>query len=148
MALQSGYKLFSFVIANERSGIGICMKKVLKLYVLFLGVILLITVAACTKLCDSGYEGGNCNVEIRAIFEGTWHAIDTPGNLTYSDTIAPAASISGVTLSRSFAHNYFMHVIYASVSKNVVTISLQQPDSATFEVQGSGVINNNGTVIT
>jgi hypothetical protein len=123
------------------------MSGIIKLCVLFIAFAALVASAACTKLCASGYEGNTCNIEVRTKFEGIWSAIDTPGSLAYKDTISPVSSISGVSISPSFAQNYFVHSIHASVSGTTISIPLQQPDSVNHLVQGTGVIDKTGHTI-
>jgi len=103
---------------------------------------LLLVLGACSKLCNSGYEGSRCNVLSITKFEGNWSAVDTPGNLNYTDTITKGVAINDIILSPSFANHHFTHAINASVLENVVTIPYQQPDSASNFVQGSGTLNS------
>jgi hypothetical protein len=103
--------------------------------------LLMLAIGACSKLCNSGYEGSRCNVLTTAKFEGQWGAVDTPGNIIYLDTIAQGAALGGITLSASFAGHHFSHTINASVSEDVLTIPYQQPDSANNFVQGTGTIS-------
>ena len=123
------------------------MKWKVKFFIFSISLVMVIAFAGCTKLCTSGYEGNNCNTESRLKFEGVWNAIDTPGNLTYPDTIAAGGNISALTLSGAFAWHYFSHSINAVASGNTITISLQQPDSALYMVQGTGTINNKQSTI-
>ena len=52
-------------------------------------ILFLMIAGSCTKLCNSGYEGSRCNVLTTTKFTGVWNAVDTPGNITYKDTISP-----------------------------------------------------------
>jgi hypothetical protein len=105
-------------------------------------IILVVLAASCSKLCHSGYEGSRCNVLTTAKFEGTWNAVDTPGNLTYKDTITAGAVINDIIISSSFAGHQFNHVINASVLGNAITIPLQRPDTTLNYVQGTGTISS------
>jgi hypothetical protein len=123
------------------------MKWKVKFFIFSISLVIVIAFAGCTKLCRSGYDGSNCNTESRLKFEGVWNAVDTPGNITYMDTIAPGGNISAVTLSKAFAGHFFSHNINAVVSGNTVTISLQQPDSALYTVQGTGTMDSKQSTI-
>ena len=103
--------------------------------------------SACTKLCRSGYEGSHCNDLSRPKFVGTWSAVDTPGNLIYTDTISNGSGVAGIIISKSFAGNYFSHAIYASASGPNITIAAQKPDSNLFVLQGTGTISTNDSII-
>jgi hypothetical protein len=105
-------------------------------------LLLLVAAAGCSKLCNSGYEGVRCNELVTAKFIGIWSAVDTPGNLTYSDTINQGTSINDINLSSSFAAHHFAHIIRASVATNAITIPYQQPDSGNTYLQGTGIISD------
>jgi hypothetical protein len=96
---------------------------------------------ACTKLCKSGYEGKNCNTEVRAKFEGTWFVIDTPAQPLYTNVVNAASNISTVEISSSFAQHHFSSPLYASVTGLYIYIPPQSPDG-TDSIQGSGTINS------
>ena len=104
-------------------------------------VISLMAMGACSKLCNSGYEGSRCNELTTTKFLGTWSAIDTPGNLAYTDTISQGGVLGDITLSTSFNSHHFNHIINASVQTDVVTIPYQQPDSGKDFVSGTGTIS-------
>jgi hypothetical protein len=106
-------------------------------------LIIVFIVAGCTKLCNSGYEGSRCNQLTTTKFIARWNAVDTPGNLTYTDTINQGPEINDITLSTSFAGHHFSHIINASVANNVITIPYQQPDSGGNFVKGTGTISDN-----
>jgi hypothetical protein len=101
------------------------------------------SITGCTKLCNAGYEGQHCNTPIRAKFEGTWKALDSPGNISYNVAISDGAGITGVTVSNNFASNYFTHNLNGIISEQTLTIPMQQPDSASHFVQGTGFLNGN-----
>ncbi|GEM_PF-3388157 len=104
-------------------------------------ILFLMIAGSCTKLCNSGYEGSRCNVLTTTKFTGVWNAVDTPGNITYKDTISPGMALGDITLSTSFAGHHFNHVINASVAADVITIPWQKPDSASNFVQGTGTLS-------
>ena len=103
-----------------------------------LGALLLIS--ACSKLCNSGYEGSSCNTLTITKFEGNWKAIDTPGNLQYTDTITKGVAINDITFSTAFAGHSFVHTVSASVLDSVITIPNQQPDQGGYFVRGTGIL--------
>ena len=110
--------------------------------------LLLLILGACTKLCNSGYEGKRCNILATSKFLGYWNVVDTPGNLTYTDTISQGAVLVNITLSSSFAGHHFNHIINASVIEEAITIPYQQPDSGGNFVQGTGTISSDNNHIT
>ena len=112
------------------------------------GFLLLSAIGACTKLCNSGYEGSKCNILTTSKFTGHWAAVDTPGNITYSDTINQGTVLGDITLSSSFAGHHFNHIINASVQNDAFTIPRQQPDSAGNYVQGMGNISSDHNTLT
>ncbi len=107
-----------------------------------MAVLLLLIAGSCSKLCNSGYEGSRCNVLATTKFTGVWAAVDSPGGVTYLDTISQGAVFGDITLSASFAGHHFSQVINASVSEDILTIPFQKPDTSNNYVQGSGTINS------
>ena len=105
------------------------------------------TFGACHKLCQSGYEGKNCNTEVRAAFEGAWTAVDSPGQLKYTDTISAGSYVSNILISSAFSNHYFSNPITATVNGNTATIVQQAPNSNMYYVSGTGTINTTGTQI-
>jgi hypothetical protein len=110
--------------------------------------IALLATCACSKLCNTGYEGSRCNVLTASKFEGNWSAVDTPGNLAYIDTISKGTAINDITLSASFTGHHFNHAISASVLENVITIPYQQPDTGNNFVKGTGTLSADNNHIT
>jgi hypothetical protein len=108
----------------------------------------LLIIAACTKLCSSGYEGTDCNTLAKTKFIGVWTVTLPPTGLAYLDTISSASGAPNVTISRAFAAFTFMHPINATVNNNIITIPEQEPDSNNDTVQGSGTLNAAGNSIT
>jgi len=108
----------------------------------------LLLVGACSKFCNSGYEGSRCNELIVTKFEGRWNAVDTPGNQTYVDTIAAGSAINEITFTSGFAGHHFSHPVTASVLGYALTIPYQQPDSSGYFVRGSGTVSNDNNQIT
>jgi hypothetical protein len=86
-------------------------------------------------------------VVARDKFEGTWSAVDSPGNLVYIDSIYNAPGIGDVLLSNAFASHYFVHTITASAVNQILTIAYQNPDGVAKYVEGSGQINNAGNML-
>ena len=118
--------------------------KTLKIIVCFF---VLGTISACAKLCSSGYEGSDCNTLSKTRFIGVWTVTLPPTTLAYLDTISSATGAPNVTISRGFGAFAFMHPISATVSNDIVTIPLQEPDSNSNTVEGSGTINAAGNSI-
>lgn len=109
--------------------------------------LMLLAIGACSKLCNAGYEGSKCNELATAKFLGRWSAVDTPGNLMYTDTISQGAVPEDIAFSASFAAHHFNHVINASVAAGVITIPYQQPDTGNSFVQGTGSISSDNNHI-
>jgi ATP-dependent protease Clp ATPase subunit len=108
----------------------------------------LVAIAACTKLCSSGYEGSDCNTLAKTKFIGVWTVTLPPTGVAYLDTISSASGAPNITISRAFAAYTFAHAINATVSNNMVTIPLQQPDSNSNTVQGTGTLAPDSKSIT
>jgi hypothetical protein len=111
-----------------------------------------ITISSCTKdeTCPAGYEGKNCDVQIRTAMLGTYNATDenvTNPNASpnpYNPVISTNASVTVVNI-KSFS-DFFSgsEIVTSNVSKsgdNInFTIPAQKPDNV-YEVSGSGTYN-------
>lgn len=108
-----------------------------------------VTMTSCSKdeVCPAGYEGSKCDVEMRTKFIKSWSASDVVnGNqLVYSCTIAKGLNVNQVTISNSFADNFFDNNIAATVDGTKITIASQKPDgvNSDYSVSGSGSFVNN-----
>lgn len=102
----------------------------------------LLAVSSCSKLCDEGYEGKRCDVEIRDKFEGNWNAVDEPGTKTYPVAISEGTAILDVLISRSFSDSVFIKTVRASISGDSIIISEQKPDTSKIYVSGAGVLES------
>ncbi len=108
----------------------------------------LCTILSCNKLCDEGYEGKRCDVEIREKFIGEWNATDNPGGFTFTDTISKGTGILDVLILRRFGADTFNRTVKATVSGNIITIGRQKPESSrTLEIRGTGTISNDAKTI-
>jgi hypothetical protein len=117
------------------------MKKAFSSPFVLLIVLAIAAIGSCSKVCDEGYEGKRCDVEIRAKYEGAWHANDNPGNLAFTDTISKGAGILDVSIMRIFGTDTFNRAVKANVSGNTITIASQKPESGReLYIQGSGTI--------
>ena len=103
--------------------------------------------AGCARLCNSGYEGSDCNTLSKTKFIGIWTVTVPPTTLAYLDTINNATGAPNVIISSSFAAYTFAHAINATVSNEIITIPEQEPDSNSNTVQGSGTVNAAGNSI-
>src|SRR5690606_3596351 len=116
------------------------------------------TFMSCDKTedCEVGYEGKNCDVEVRAKFVGIWSAQDTEvggadlpaytANITkHSSNISKLniGGFSGLPSNGGFAAN-----VEVSADGTRFSIPAQEPDADGFQVSGSGTINSAGTTIT
>jgi hypothetical protein len=103
--------------------------------------LVLLLVAACSKLCRSGYEGTDCNTLMRTKFLGVWKATTPPGTTVFTDSISNGPAPGNVTITYSFAGN----VLYPPAIGNVdgLAISIpQQVDSDGALLQGTGTMNS------
>jgi hypothetical protein len=132
---------------------------ILSASLLTIGTFSALTFSSCSKddvACNTGYEGKNCDVEIRAKFVGTWSASDRKEDGTqlpaYTANIVRNPSsieklniggFSGLPSNGGFAAD-----VIVSASGTTFTIPTQQPDSDGFTVQGNGTINSAGNSIT
>jgi hypothetical protein len=116
-------------------------------FILFIGI-LLFGVGSCSKICDEGYEGTRCDVEIRERFEGNWNATDEPGNKVYVTTISKGTGVLDLLISNSFADSTFSRTVKATASPNSITIPNQRPDTSKIYVEGTGIIDNDDKRIT
>ncbi|HWB62387.1 MAG TPA: hypothetical protein VG603_02670 [Chitinophagales bacterium] len=104
---------------------------------------------ACSKLCQSGYEGKDCNTLSTGRFTGKWAITDTPDSLMFTDSITGGSGISDIDIYTAFAGKQFTNPIYGSVVTGKVTVNSQQPDTAQkYWVAGYGNINSNNDLIT
>ena len=110
--------------------------------------LLLLAAGACSKLCNSGYEGKRCNELSTTKYLGYWSAVDTPGNLTYTDTISQGPVLGDISFSPSLAGHRFNHAVNASVITTEITIPYQQPDSGGHFIKGTGTISSDSRNIT
>jgi hypothetical protein len=111
--------------------------------------IFIIGIAACSKICDDGYEGKRCDVEIREKYIGAWHATDNPGAVTFTDTISKGTGILEVAILRRFGTDTFNRAVKATISGNTITIANQSPDNGReLSIQGTGTLGNNDQTIT
>ena len=110
------------------------------------------TCVSGTCNCATGYEGTNCETQVRAKFVKTWTASDkdiTNGDdlATYTSSIVNGTAITEVKIS-NFSDDYFNNDIKATVSGNTITIPSQQPDNDMYYVEGSGTYNSADKKIT
>src|SRR5690606_15659855 len=123
------------------------MKKVrLVLVASLLSVGAISTLTSCgddTKTCPVGYEGKNCDTEMRTKFVKNWSATDkTAGgtDLVYTCNIVEGSAINSVIISNTFSDNFFGQTINATVDGNTIKIENQKPDGSLsgYAVEGTG----------
>jgi hypothetical protein len=113
---------------------------------------------ACVEgdcVCDAGYEGSDCGTAVNAKFAGTF--TNAPESCVPSGPVAAGYTIS-ITSSSSVATRITITGLWevsgaaatATVSSNGTdfTIERQNYGGSTEEIDGSGSINTDGTVIT
>ncbi len=91
--------------------------------------------------CPTGYEGSLCETELRAKFIKNWSAVDvfTGGQAAYNCIIsAGAGTVTSVIIDNSFADDFFINNINATVNGNAINIAKQEPDNDDFTVEGTG----------
>ena len=124
------------------------MVNTLKPLCLSVAFILVSLMFSCSKICDEGYEGKRCDVEIREKFIGAWNATDNPGGFTFTDTISNGTGILDVLILRRFGADTFNRTVKASISGNMITIGRQKPESLrALEIRGIGTITNDNKTI-
>lgn len=106
---------------------------------------------SCTKdakVCDPGYEGSNCDIQIRTPMLGTYSATDIntqdQSSETYTAVISSNATVSVVNIS-NFGNFYTnTELVTSNVTKSGDNISFtipdQKPDNV-YKVSGSGTFN-------
>ena len=95
--------------------------------------------------CATGYEGTNCETEIRGKVIKTWTAKDM--NIsdnstvpTYNSAITKGTNITDILIS-DFSDEFFANDVKATVSGNTITIPSQDPDNDGYKVAGTGTYN-------
>jgi len=129
-------------------------KLVLAASLLALGSFTSVTMTSCSKddkVCNTGYEGKNCDVEIRTKMLGTYTAADV-NNANPSDAPSYVAQITVNTSSVSVVNisnfsgggsvggfsNLVTSNIVSSADGISFTIPTQTPDNDGYSVSGSG----------
>ena len=101
--------------------------------------------------CAAGYEGTNCDTEVRAKFIGSYSGSDACSNsgATGSFTTTIATSTTGVNSIEisGLWDGFFIAAINGTVSGNEITVASQEPDGDGFVIAGTGVMNADGTSI-
>src|SRR4051812_12845003 len=106
-------------------------------------VVFIVSINACSKICDEGYEGKRCDIEMREKFEGQWHATDNPGGLTFTDTISKGNAITDVLILRRFGADTFNRAVKATINASSITIAKQKPDSGReLYIEGTGALSD------
>ncbi len=124
------------------------MTKVFKSFLLVVVFVSATGIYSCSKLCDEGYEGKRCDVEMRVKFIGVWNGVDNPGGFTFTDTISNGTGIIDVLILRRFGADTFNRSVKATVNGTTISIARQKPESSrTLEIQGIGTINSDGNII-
>lgn len=136
------------------------MKKarlILSASLLTIGTFSALTFTSCSKddkICNEGYEGKNCDVEIRTKFLGVWSALDRKEDGTqlpaYTATIVKNPSsiakmniggFSGIPSNGGFAAD-----VIVNANGTSFTIPSQEPDADGYSVQGSGTLGSTNTI--
>lgn len=94
--------------------------------------------------CTTGYEGANCETEVRAKVLKTWTASDkkvSDGSSlpTYSSIIVKGTGVSDILIS-NFS-DLFTNDVKASISGNTITVLSQAPDNDGYTVEGTATYN-------
>lgn len=104
------------------------------------------TLTSCgddTTTCPVGYEGKNCDTEMRTKFVRTWSATDKSAggtDIVYTCNIVEGSAINSVIISNTFSDDFFGSPINATVDGNTIKIANQKPDGsfALYSVEGTG----------
>ncbi|HLP18904.1 MAG TPA: hypothetical protein VK174_01310 [Chitinophagales bacterium] len=76
------------------------MKKKIQLLSFFAAMVVIVTIASCTRTCDLGYEGDHCVDPVRAKFIGTFSGSETCGTTTDTFSVAISEVSNDVTKIR------------------------------------------------
>lgn len=97
-------------------------------------------------VCDTGYEGVNCETEERAEFLASYSVSEscTSGNYTYNITVSTSSTGVNKIVVQNFG-DYGVDIV-GTVEGNSVTFASQQAGGGSF--QGSGQISGNILTIT
>ncbi|HLU17807.1 MAG TPA: hypothetical protein VKZ76_07145 [Edaphocola sp.] len=116
------------------------------------------TFVSCTDdtECEVGYEGKDCNTEVRQKFIGNWTAQDTEvgGSQLPTYTASIAASNSGIDklniggFSGLPSNGGFSANVVVTADGMTFRIPVQEPDNDGYQVYGQGTINAAGNTIT
>lgn len=102
------------------------------------------TCADGTCLCADGYEGTNCDTEMRAKFLGNFNITEScsSGTDTYSCVIATSSSnVANISFS-----NLYNSGIAVSGTVNGTAVTIASQSLATATISGSGVISTTGVI--
>jgi len=124
------------------------MKKFFSLFLVVATVASMVSISACTKTCDTGYEGSDCKTKMNAKFVGTYAVNDTATQgsthnyYTYSLVItASSTDPKAINLS-----NFGGFGAGTSVAGTVDGTNFTVSNTSFGAVQvsnGTGTINNN-----
>ncbi|HLP50227.1 MAG TPA: hypothetical protein VK154_05045 [Chitinophagales bacterium] len=76
------------------------MKKTVQLFTLFAALLVIGTIASCTRTCDLGYEGDHCVDPVRAKFLGTFSGSEACAAATDTFSVAFSEVSNDVTKIR------------------------------------------------
>jgi len=110
-----------------------------------------LTFTSCSKddkVCDAGYEGKDCDVQIRTPMLGTYTATDKDNDdgtiETYTAVITTNSTVSVVNISNfgNFYSNSQLVTSNVTKSGNIInfTIPAQKPDNV-YKVEGNGTFD-------
>ena len=98
--------------------------------------------------CQTGYEGDDCTMEVRAKFLGTYNVNDhctITGDTSYTVNIAAAAD-EVLEVEIANFNNDFSNSVRAVVTGNNINIPPQAPDLDGRAVSGNGVFSGSNTI--
>lgn len=120
---------------------------------LSVGAFSAVTMTSCSKddqICNAGYEGDNCDVEIRTKMLGTYTAADVnnadasdaPSYVTQITTNATVTVVNITNFSGGASQGGFANLVTSNVvaTDNGVSFTIpdQVPDNDLYHVSGSG----------
>lgn len=120
------------------------MKKLFRTFLAVAAFAAVSGITSCTKVCDEGYEGDKCDVEIREKIIGTYGLTETcslTGAANY-DLVITKSSTSVLNVLISPFGGYVGVQGTAKVDGDNITISAQSSNG--FNFNGSGTITNDG----
>lgn len=127
------------------------LKKILLISSYLAFACLMVSIYACKKTCQTGYENPNCSIEVRAEFENVAYTVTESRNqdsaYSYSASILAAPNDIRKILLTNVANGFFINSVSALTTSDTMTIAYQSPDTNGRYIQGAGILSGNAITI-